>query len=143
SNAVGKSSAGHRSNLQNDRDASGASLSRRRSRARKSRDHPGVIARSQAMTTTMIDNSQRTAAKVVGVTGLLAFALVVFGNFALLGPLLVPRDAADTARNILAHQTQFGAALTCFIAYNIGAIVLATGFYVILAPINRGLALAG
>src|SRR5207302_11158753 len=30
-----------------------------------------------------------------------------------------------------------------FIAYNIGAIVLATGFYVILAPINRGLALAG
>jgi len=95
------------------------------------------------MTTTMIDNSQRTAAKVVGVTGLLAFALVVFGNFALLGPLLVPRDAADTARNILAHQTQFRAALTCFIAYNIGAIVLATGFYVILAPINRGLALAG
>jgi len=91
----------------------------------------------------MIDNSQRTAAKVAGVTGLLAFALVVFGNFALLGPLLVPRNAADTARNILAHQTQFRAALACFIAYNIGAVILATAFYVILAPINRGLALAG
>src|SRR5437879_11925895 len=87
--------------------------------------------------------SQRTAAKVAGVAGLLAFVLVVFGNYVLLGPLVIPRNAADTARNILAHQTQFRAALTCFITYDIGAIVLATALYVILAPINRGLALAG
>jgi len=90
-----------------------------------------------------IDNSQRTAAKVAGVAGLLAFALVVIGNFVLLEPLLVPRNAADTARNILAHQTQFRLALTCFITYGIGAVVLATALYVILAPVNRGLALAG
>ena len=87
--------------------------------------------------------SQRTAAKVAGVAGLLAFALVVFGNYVLLGPLVIPRNAADTARNILAHQTQFRAALTCFITYDIGAIVLATALYVILAPVNRGLALTG
>jgi len=93
--------------------------------------------------TTNVDNSQRTAAKVAGIAGLLAFALVVFGNYALLGPLIVPRNAADTARNILAHQTQFRCALTCFITYNVGAIVLATALYVILAPVNRGLALAG
>src|SRR4030095_12976426 len=84
-----------------------------------------------------------TAAKVAGIAGILAFVLVVFGNFVLLGPLLIPRNAVDTARNILAHQTQFRAALTCFISYDIGAIVLATALYVILAPINRGLALAG
>jgi Domain of unknown function (DUF4386) len=95
------------------------------------------------MTTDKIDNSQRTAAKVAGIAGLLTFAIVVFGNFVLLGPLVVPRNAADTARNILAHQTQFRAALTCFISYDIGAIVLATALYVILGPINRGLALAG
>src|SRR5947208_1872182 len=95
------------------------------------------------MTTSKIDNSQRTAAKVAGIAGLLAFALVVFGNSVLLNPLIVPRNAADTARNILAHQTQFRVALTCFIAYGIGAIVLLTAFYVILAPVNRGLALAG
>src|SRR5467141_725043 len=95
------------------------------------------------MTTSTIDNSQRTAAKVAGVAGLLAFALVVFGNYVLLGPLVVPRNAVDTARNILAHETQFRAALTCFISYDIGAIVLSTALYVILAPINRGLALAG
>src|SRR5437879_10669579 len=90
-----------------------------------------------------IDNSQRTAAKVAGISGLLTFAIVVFGNFVLLGPLVIPRNAADTARNILAHETQFRAALTCFISYDIGAIVLSTALYVILAPINRGLALAG
>src|SRR5262249_1801078 len=93
--------------------------------------------------TTNIDNSQRTAAKVAGIAGLLAFVLVVFGNYVLLGPLVIPRNAADTARNILAHQTQFRVALTCFIAYGIGAVVLATALYVILAPANRGLALAG
>jgi Domain of unknown function (DUF4386) len=90
-----------------------------------------------------IDNSQRMAAKVAGMVGILAFVLVVFGNYALLNPLLVPRNAVDTARNILAHQTQFRFALACFIAYGIGGIVLLTALYVIFAPVNRGLALAG
>src|SRR5467141_2381561 len=94
------------------------------------------------MTTSTIDNSQRTAAKVAGVAGLLAFILVVFGNYVLLGPLIIPRNAADTARNILAHQTQFRVALICFITYGIGAIVLLTALYVVLAPVHRGLALA-
>src|SRR6266446_6785161 len=90
-----------------------------------------------------IDNSQRTAAKVAGIAGILAFVLVVFGKYALLNPLLVPRNAVDTARNILAHQTQFRFALACFITYDIGGIVLLTALYVIFAPVNRGLALAG
>jgi hypothetical protein len=92
---------------------------------------------------TSIDNSQRTAAKVAGIAGVLAFLLVVFGNYVLLTPLIVPRNAVDTARNILAHQTQFRSALVCFITYDIGGIVLLTSLYVIFAPLNRGLALAG
>src|SRR5438094_9836994 len=95
------------------------------------------------MTTDRIDNSQRTAAKVAGVAGLLAFALVVFGNYFLLELLVVPCTADDTARNILANQTQFRVALICFITYGIGAIVLLTALYVVLAPVNRGFALAG
>src|SRR6266516_140519 len=95
------------------------------------------------MTISTIDNSQHTAAKVAGVAGLFAFALVVFGNYVLLEPLIVPRNAVDTARNILAHETQFRVALVCFITYGIGAIVLLTALYVVLAPVNRGLALAG
>src|SRR5438445_13023450 len=90
-----------------------------------------------------IDNSQRIAAKVAGVAGLLAFVLVVFGNYVLLDPLIVPRNAADTARNILAHQTQFRVALTCFIAYGIGSVVLLSALYTILAPVNRSLAFTG
>jgi hypothetical protein len=95
------------------------------------------------VTISEIDSSQRTAAKVAGVAGLFAFALVVFGNYVLLEPLLVPRNAVDTARNILAHETQFRLALICFITYGIGAIVLLAALYVIFAPVNRGLALAG
>src|SRR5437870_2365316 len=95
------------------------------------------------MITDKIDNTQRTAAKIAGIAGLLAFALVVFGNYVLLGPLIIPRNAVDTARNILAHETQFRLALICFITYGIGVIALATALYVILAPVNRGLALAG
>src|SRR5437763_5674076 len=89
------------------------------------------------------NNSQPTAAKVAAVAGLLAIVLVVFGNYVLLEPLIVPRNAADTARNIIAHQTQFRLALTCFVAYCIGSVILLTALYVILAPVNRGLALAG
>lgn len=95
------------------------------------------------MTTNTIDKSQRIAAKVAGIAGLLAFALVVVGNYVLLQPLVVPRNAVDTARNILAHQTQFRFALACFITYDIGGIVLLTALYVIFAPVSRGLALAG
>jgi hypothetical protein len=91
----------------------------------------------------MIDNSQRTAAKVAGWSGLLTFAIVVFGNYVLLNPLYVPDNAAVTAQNIIAHQTQFRVALTCFIAYGIGSVVLLSALYVILAPVNRGLALTG
>jgi hypothetical protein len=93
--------------------------------------------------TTSVDNSQRTAAKVAGIAGILGFILVVFGNYVLLDPLIVPRNAAETAHNILAHQTQFRFALVCFITYDIGGIVLLTSLYVIFAPVNRGLALAG
>src|SRR5512133_3747206 len=88
------------------------------------------------MTTDKVGNAQRTAAKVAGVAGLLGFVLVVFGNYVLLEPLVIPRNAADTARNILAHQTQFRVALTCFIAYGIGSVVLLSALYVILAPVN-------
>jgi len=90
-----------------------------------------------------IDNSQRTAAKVAGWSYLLSFVIVVFANYVLLNPLIVPRNAADTARNILAHPTQFRIALTLFLTYSIGAVVLSGALYVILKPINQGLALVG
>src|SRR6266446_10839795 len=90
-----------------------------------------------------VDNSQRLAAKVAGISGLLSFAIVVFGNYALLGPLIVAGNAAETARNIVAHQTQVRVALTCFLIYSASVVVLLTALYVILKPVDRILALLG
>ncbi len=90
-----------------------------------------------------IDNSQRTAAKVAGVSGLFAFVIVVVGNYALLSPLLVPGNAAETARNMVAHQTQVRLALTCFLIYSASVVVLLGALYVIFRPVDRILALLG
>ena len=95
------------------------------------------------MTTGTIDNSQRTAAKVAGWSGLLTFAIVVFGNYVLLSPLSVPGNAAATAQNIVAHETQFRITVVCFLTYSLGVVVLLSALYVILKPVNPGLALVG
>jgi hypothetical protein len=90
-----------------------------------------------------IDNSQRTAAKVAGWSCLLTMVIVVFANYGLLNPLIVRGNAAATAQNIRAHETQFRLAATLFLTYSVGAVVFLSALYVILKPINPGLALAG
>jgi hypothetical protein len=95
------------------------------------------------MTISKIDNSQRTAAKIAGWSGLFTFAIVVFGNFVLLNPLTVPGNAAATAQNIVAHETQFRLTVVCFLTYSLGVVVLLSALYVILKPVNPGLALVG
>ena len=90
-----------------------------------------------------MDNSQRTAAKIAGWSGLLTFAIVVFGNYVLLNPLIVSGNAAATAQNIVAHQTQFRITGVCFLTYSLGVVVLLSALYVILKPVNPGLALVG
>jgi len=95
------------------------------------------------MTINKIDNSQRTAAKVAGWSGLFTFAIVVFSNFVLLSPLLVPGNVAATAQNIVAHETQFRITVVCFLSYSLGVLVLLSALYVILKPVSPGLALVG
>ena len=95
------------------------------------------------MTASPIDDSQRTAAKVAGLSCLLTMAIVVFANYGLLNPLIVPGDAAETARNIVAHERQFRIAVTCFLIYSAGVVVLLAALYVVLKSINPGLALVG
>ena len=95
------------------------------------------------MTISTIDDSQRTAAKVAGLSGLFAMAIVVFANYVLLNPLIVPGNAVETARNIVAHERQFRVAVTCFLIYSASVVVLLAALYVILKPVNQGLALVG
>jgi len=93
------------------------------------------------MAISSIDDSQRTAAKVAGLSYLLTIAIVVCANYALLNPLIVPGNAAETARNIVTHETQFRIVAVCFLIYSAGVVVLLTALYLILRPVNRGLAL--
>ena len=81
-----------------------------------------------------IDESQRKAAKVAGLTSLSTTAIVVFANFGIAARLIVAGNAADTARNIIAHQTLFGINIACFLVYCAGVVVLLTALYVILKP---------
>ncbi len=88
-----------------------------------------------------IDESQRKAARVAGFTYLFTFAIVVFSNFAIHDRLNVAGNAAATAQNILAHETLFRIGIACDLVYCIGVVILLTALYVILEPVNRGLAL--
>ena len=76
------------------------------------------------MTIRSIDDSQRIAARVAGFSGLFTMAIVVFANYGLLNPLVVSGDAAETARNIVAHERQLRLAVTCFLIYSAGVVIL-------------------
>src|SRR4029077_12911279 len=78
------------------------------------------------MTTTKIDNSRRTAAKVAGWSGLITFAIVVFCNYVLTNPLVLSGNVAATAQNIAQHQTQVRVTAVCFLTYSLGVTVLLT-----------------
>jgi hypothetical protein len=95
------------------------------------------------MTVGKIDNAQRTAAKVAGISLLFSMVIVVFANFALLNPLFVSGNVAETARNLVTHQTQVRITVVCFLTYSLSVVVLLTALYVILKPVNQGLALVG
>ncbi len=93
------------------------------------------------MTTLTVTNEQQRAAKIGGIAALLGIAIVVFGNYVLLTPLIVPGKAAETAQNIVAHETAFRLTVICFLSYSLISLVLVSAFYVVLKPVNHGLAL--
>ena len=93
------------------------------------------------MTISTIDELQRKAASVVGFTSLFTMATVVSANFGINARLVVAGNAAETARNIIAHQTLFRINIACFLIYGAGTVVLLTALYVILKPVNRSFAL--
>ena len=93
------------------------------------------------MTINTIDNSQRTAARVAGFACLFTMATVIFANFAIHERLIVAGNAAETARNILAHERLFRVGIACGLIYCAGLVVLLTALYTILKPVNWSLAM--
>ncbi len=93
------------------------------------------------MTINTIDESQRKAAKVAGFAYLISFATVVAVNFGIFARLIVRGNAAETARNILTHETLFRIGVAGDMVYCVGVVVVLTALYVILKPISQNLAL--
>src|SRR5919108_1237226 len=88
-----------------------------------------------------IDESQRKAARVAGFAYLITFAIVVLVNFGITERLLVSGDPAETARNVLAHETLFRIGIAGDLVYEAGLLVLLTALYVALKPAGRTVAL--
>lgn len=93
------------------------------------------------MTISTIDESQRKAARIAGFTCLFTMALVVFATFGVHARLIVAGDVAETARNVIAHETMFRIGIACGLIYSVGLVVLLTALNVVLKPVNRGVAL--
>lgn len=93
------------------------------------------------MTIRTIDEVQRTAARTAAVACLISFATVVAVNFGIFLRLIVSGNPAQTARNILAHETLFRIGVAGDLLYCAGAVVLLTALYVVLKPVSQILAL--
>ena len=93
------------------------------------------------MTISAIDESQHKAARVAGFTFLFAIVIVVLANYGISFRLLVPGNAVDTARNIMANETLYRFNIACNLIYVMNVVVLLAALHVVLKPVNRNLAL--
>ena len=85
--------------------------------------------------------SQLRAARWAGFAFLAAIAVVILANYGVNFRLIVPGDAALTARNILAHGTLFRLNLASNLVYAALLLTLATTLYKVLRPVEGSVAL--
>jgi hypothetical protein len=93
------------------------------------------------MTIPTIDESQRKAARVVGFTTLFTLPFVIYANFGIHERLIVAGNVAETARNIISHETLWRIGIACDLIYSAGLVVIVAALYVVLKPVNRTFAL--
>ena len=80
-------------------------------------------------------------ARVAGLALLAGIVLVVGANYAVNFRLIVPGNAAETARNILAHEGLFRLNSVCNVLYAFCLLVLLATLYLLLKPLDPALAL--
>ncbi len=95
---------------------------------------------SSYVVTGAVDDSQRAAARVVGITYLLTNATAMFAAF-YAGSLVVDGDAAKTAANITASERLFRLGIASDLFTFAAVVPLIVALYVVLRPVNRNLAL--
>src|ERR1700730_11105849 len=88
-----------------------------------------------------IDESQRKAARVVGFAYLFALPPAIFAEFYVRTQLVAFDNAAQTARNIMAHERLFRLGTASNLTVFALDVVLIISLYVVLMPVNRSLAL--
>src|SRR5207245_9670527 len=93
------------------------------------------------MTIGSIDESQRKAATVVGFAYLFALPPAIFAEFYVRTHLIVFDNAAQTARNIMAHERLFRLGTASNLTVFALDVVLIMALYLVLMPVNRSLAL--
>ncbi len=93
------------------------------------------------MTIDTITEAQRKAARIVGLAYPISFVTVVLVNFGIFARLIVSGNAAESAKNIVAHETLFRIGIIGDVVYCVGVVVLLTALYIILRPVNHNLAL--
>jgi hypothetical protein len=93
------------------------------------------------MTIGIVDDTQRTAARVVGAAYVVALIPAVFAEFYVRGQLVVSGNAAQTALNVVAHERLFRLGIASNLAVFAIDIALITALYLVLNAINRSLAL--
>ena len=92
------------------------------------------------MAITLIDDAQRKAARVVGLSYLLAIPPALFAGFYVFSQLIVRDHVAQTVRNVIAHEGLFRLGIAANLISFLVDIALIAALYVALAPIQRSLA---
>jgi hypothetical protein len=95
------------------------------------------------MTTFVRETSPQIYARIGGVLYLFIIVAASFGEIFVRGNLIVARDAAATANNILASETLFRAGLVAEMLTCVCDVTLAMILYVLLKPVSKSLALLG
>ena len=93
------------------------------------------------MTIYTITDVQRKAARVAGVSFLLAIATVIVANYGINFRLIVPGNVVDTAQHIRDNETLFRLNIACNLVYSATLIVLLSSLYIVLKNVNQTLAL--
>jgi hypothetical protein len=88
-----------------------------------------------------IDASQRKAARIVGLSYLLALPPAIFAEFYVRGRLIASGNVAQTALNIMAHERLFRLGTASNLTVFAIDVALIMALYVVLMPVNRSLAL--
>lgn len=93
------------------------------------------------MTNATYKTPLRTAALIAGIALLCSVIAAPFAELYVMPKLVVPFKAAETAKNIIANESLFTAAIFAYLFTFICDVLIAWALYVLLKPANRNLSL--